>query len=77
MEEQQKQAKRTRQDVQREYAGLCAKLGDIEMKLDNLNNDSKLVKEQLHNLNFEHIALVKAEEEEAAKQVASEEKKDA
>lgn len=70
-------APRPLEQVQQDYASLCAKVGDMQYRRDSLDKDIALVNKQLRDLNFEAIAsaqaaqAAKAEAEKAAAEEAA------
>lgn len=62
--------KRSMEQIQQEYQGLCLRAGDIQYRLSVMAKDLEEINKQLRDLNLE-AASVKAEEAKA-----SEEKKE-
>lgn len=60
MNEEQKSAPRTPEQIQQEYAQLCIKAGDLGYKIQAFQKDLDMVHGQLRDLNFEYVTAVNA-----------------
>lgn len=54
-------AKRTTQDIQREYQEACFKIGDLAHKIDVYNRDTEMLKSTIRDLDLEFTKLRQVE----------------
>lgn len=64
-------AKRTTQDIQREYQEACFKIGDLEHKIDVFTRDQEMLKSTIRDLDLE---FTKLRQEELSAQSAEKQK---
>lgn len=54
--------KRTVEELQQEYANLCARAGHLQYQVYTLSKDLEIVNQTMRDLNFEAAAAKQAEE---------------
>lgn len=66
-----KKARRSVQDITKEYSGLCFKAGNLQYSINALEDDLKLINKEMRDLNLEAASSKAAEDAEKASVAAT------